>query len=490
MTRLKDYMKDARSFKEGNYQRSKPRNYTQRDLWQFYLALNPAQVSRIGSMKGRSRTNAEKDTKKALFDIMFNDRFPFKATAVRGDSYVNVSVGGDSATAEQIIKQAYDKLIKYAEKEVEAHYTKEFVGLNIDITQIAKTTDTAASLELRALFTDLAKKIGTDFRMGSLLKLEAAIKVGIFDPQRKITDKTYNLLLNFMIKRLLIAGTPSQNELLYLTQTPAAHRVLKALEEQKRGDVYKGLGFLMEDVMQHLIHNIINTSNNIANNAAFSAVKKVGSLQAGTTFYGLNKNGRVSKNLSVGATITMTPDMTIKHTATDKELSISLKMAQNPQKIIYKTAKGDSGEFWTKIAHWNKTLQTFAGFSVFNLGANRNFKLYQLLATSLASLAVGGTKEHRALISVVFSGGRIYVRSLDVVLKDFATKSKNKFTMTDIRIRNEDGYIHNARVLASSRAMGANGKPFSTIKPEYLAEEVYSKYSELRDLNLNFRLRT
>jgi hypothetical protein len=495
MTRLKDYMMEARSYK-GNYPTKGPRNYAQRDLWQFYLALNPSKVSRIGSLKGRARTSTEKDTKTALFNAMFNNRFPFKVVAVRGGDYLPVSVGGGSATAEQLINEGYKKLIYYAKKEIEQHYgSAEFVGLNIDITQAVNTTNSKASIELHNLFTDLAKKIGKDYKMSSLTKLEAAIKTGLAGSATKggvapVTAKTYDLLLNFMVKTLFTAGAPTQNELVYLAQTPAANNLLKALLKQKRGDAYKELGNLMEHVVEDFLKNILSISNNIGTQTVFDAVKRVGSAKAETTFKGLNKNGNVSRNVTKTTPITMTPDVTMKYAATDKDINISLKMAQNPQKIIYKTAKGVDGEYWTKIAHWNKTLQTFAGFSVFNVGANRSFKLYQLLATSLASLAVGGTKEHRALIMVIFSAGRIYIKSLDVVLEDFAVRNKNKFTMNDIRIRNEDGYIHNARTLASSRAMGANGKPFSTIKPEYLAEEIYSKYSELRDLNLNFRLRT
>lgn len=490
------------------------RDYTGRGLWLFYLALKPNEVKRLQRMKKGQFKSEKENIRAALFNAIFNNgQYPFKVVGVKGDSYDLINVGGSGLEPEALITKCYDTLLKSAIEEIKAEHSglgSDALGLNLIISnhQISDTEIKNDFVEyVMSIFKPVLAAMGNNYDFSSLLsnsKITAITSRIKNDP--KSLDLLYENLRNMIIGALFETSSIKNSEIINSFGTSEEiDEIIKVLISKRRPqDIQMELGKLAEKIVTNLLIYFNNNMSQAQKNSKayiLDQIKHTGQDSASTKFFKIDKTGKApEKTLTETKVFFITPDITIhileknnpsgSNKLNLKELKISLKTPSNMDKIIYKTAKAkNEADNWTRTANWNHVLQTFIAFSVFNRTANAQFKLYQILASAIASIGIAGTAEHRALITIAMTKGNMKIRSLDTILKEMRDNQQARLTMNEIRVKNREMYVSNARVIASSRVNGTNG-PYSTINPNLIETEMYQKYSDLKELHLNYILAT
>ena len=498
----------------GTSAHNRTRDYTARDLWLFYLALKPMETKRMQSRKGAIRagqlTKEVSSIQNGLFNAIFNNsQYPFRVVGVEGKGYKLISVSGENS--EQIIKKAYSALIRSAKKEIEGHYgdiSSDIVGLNISLSNHnGSVSGIKGDFQkyIAGIFQQVLRGTGNSYDSASILSNDAIrSKARAIKNNPAFSAHLYDILKETIIAALFETSGLSNSEIISsFKDTEDIKKIIKILVSKgRRQDVQMQLGLMAEDLVVQLLQYFQNSTNSVKENARnfiTEKIEKTGQNKDSTTYLKIDKKGKKpQKTPTVTRKFFITPDIQIEFSEINsstgekmapKKLSISLKTPSNMDRIIYKSAKAVDGDYWTRIANWNLALQTFAGFSVFNRSANAKFKIFQILSASIASLGIAGTAEHRALITVAMSKGEMTIKSLDAILTEMRDASEKRLTINEVRVRNREAYIENARRIASGRASGDSG-PYSTLNPDLIKDEVYQKYADLKELHLNYRLLT
>ena len=516
MGKLEQYRSQVHKATVGTSSYNRERYYTGRDLWLFYLSLKPREVRRIQEKKGPVVSSIQKGIFNAIFN---NDQFPFRAIGVANGKYDPIIIGGaghgGALTPDALIKKCYDELIKSARAEIRSKHSglgSRALGLNISLSnQGAAKGAVSGDFQkyIQQTFQQIINGVGHSYNHDVILSNQQIMSIAERLKNNPANyNKLYQTLRNLIIGELFATGSLSNNQIIHsFTSSPHVDAIIKTLQSKTpyAQEVQKDLGLMAEDVIVTLLkyfNNVMITAGKNAKAHLLNHIKNTGIETDKTSYFALSKDGKnLEKKLTTAKKpFFITPDIKMDFNEVDmatggiiktKELKISLKTPSNMDRIIYKASRADEGDIWTKIAGWNKVLQTYAGFAVFNRSANMQFKLYQVFAASIASLAVAGTAEHRALITISMSKGHLNIKSLDVVLQEMKDLNQTRLTMNEIRVKNKDAYISNARVLASGRVPDSKtGRPYSTLDPNLISQEVYEKYSKLKELNLNYILVT
>lgn len=497
--REKDYEKRGITYTK------RDRDYTARDLWLFYLSIKPDELSGIRAKKGKGKEADMSSIRNGIFNALFNNgQYPFRVVGVKDGAYELVDIQGSSH--QEVIQKAYTALIKLAKEEI----LSEHKSLGSEATNLSVTISKSGSNSLKNdfektisdMFEFVLKQTGADLKADTILTSSKVLSlVNKISNNPKASERVYDTLREAIVQALFKTGSISRSsqEISAFKNQPEIDKIINILlnKNNNKQDIQREIGLFSETVVTELLNFYSNSKRNIESELKEMILKKAektGQFERSTTY----------KNIAKGKQITtrkfyITPDMKLEFATVDKKtgeiqsetLKVSLKTPSNMNKIIYKSAKSTSGDVWTKIANWNRVLQTYAGFSVFHSAANLRFKLYQIFAAALSSLAIAGTAEERALITVVMSGGQISIKSLDSILQDMEKTESARLRMNEIRISNRAAYIHNARKIASGRITDPKtGSKVSTLDPRYISEEIYQKYNDLKDLRLNYILLT
>ena len=439
---------------QGNWGRV--RNYEAQDLWELYKA----------------------NRQLLLQSILFNNsQFPFKVVAVSGNSYVHLTVPGSGG----IIDSAYAKLIAAAKEEVQSKYGRGTANTNIDPSKKAASNLSLFKKEMYKNMKELSARVGPAFSLNTVVQNKDLIKAKASDGSAAAA------LAGFLLGSNLANRSVSSEYVNYLTKDRNIEIILKMLMSEGRSPlIAANLGSALEGLIVAILNDVAGQAKQIAAQTIINKIKKVGAEKEETRFVPLKNILKGSQQSVESKKITITPDIQFFYQSAPnreaKKIKVSIKLAGDPASVKYKSAEGRSGEIWTEIAQWSKVLKTFAVWTSFH---PELAYLQEYFGVMLASLAIGGIKENRALMLLTMSNGKITLKSLDVVLTEM--KNGNRMIMDRIRARNESAYIHNARTIASGRT--SNGQSVLSGKEE-LEEEIYGKYSKLRNVNLNFVLRS
>lgn len=432
------------------------RNYEAQDLWELYKA------------------NRQLLLKSILFE---NSQFPFKVVAVSGNSYVHLIVPGSG----DVLNSAYTKLIAAAKKEIEGKYGRGTSNVNIDPSKKASSNLSLFKKEMHKNVKELSSRLGPAFSANTIIQNSEIIR------GKSSNAAAASALAGLLLGSNLANRKVNSEHINYLAKDKNIEIILKILmSEQKTSLIAPNLGTAFESLIVAILGDVVNEAKDIAAQTIINKIKKIGAEKEGTSFVPLKNILKGSQEKVESKKIAITPDIQFFYQSARnreaKKIKVSIKMASDPASIKYKSAGGKDGEIWTEIAHWSKVLKTFAVWTSFYPELTY---LQEYFGAMLASLAIGGIKENRALMILTMSNGSIRLKSLDVVLSEM--KNGNRMIMNRIKARNESSYIHNARVIASGRTI--NGQSVLSGK-ENLEQEIYGKYSKLKDINLNFTLRS
>lgn len=161
----------------------------------------------------------------------------------------------------------------------------------------------------------------------------------------------------------------------------------------------------------------------------------------------------------------------------NKEFGITIKLAQDVAKVKYKSSSNEEGSPFVNAALWTNILKTYA-YWINRTQVPEKQETRLFLAASLASLAVGGYSNERALVGLVSAVGGPSIRSLDNILVDI--KNSNKLTMSELKINKEEDYVANKETIARVIYDEAN--------PD--ANSINKTYDLIRKVNLSFNLST
>lgn len=488
--------------KRGITYTKRDRDYTGRDLWLFYLSLKPDELLGIRAKKGKAQKTDIKSIQDGIFNALFNNgQYPFRVIGVKDGGYESVNIQGTNH--QEVIEKAYSTLTRLAKEEV----LSEHKGLGKDAVGLDLTISKGGSNELKndfeksigGIFDFVLKQTGGELKADSILTSNrVASLVNKIKSNPNVSKRVYETLREAIVQALFKTGSISASDQAAFKNLKEVDRIIDILlSTNRRQDIQKEIGLFSEIVVGQLLTFYANAKESALSEAKKMILKKAeqtGQISQSTTYKNIEKKKKITTR-----PFYITPDIKLEFEELDvntgevksKSLNISLKTPSNMNKIIYKSSQSRSGDVWTKIANWNKVLQTYAGFSVFHSAANLRFKLYQIFAAGLSSLAIAGTAEERALITVAMSGGQITIKSLDTILEGMKKSQEARLRMNEIRIANRAAYIHNARRIASGRVVDPEtGSKVSTLDPRYISEEIYQKYSDLKDLRLNYILTT
>ncbi len=406
------------------------RNYSGEDSWQFYKATRGILESTL------------------LYDSVIG----LKVVGVIGQTYIYDNINSTL--------NAYDKLIKMAQLELK----RKSLPINMDINLKSEEKDMENPLEKDLLksLNFLHGAFGASFIPKSLSKVPRTTSNKTIIGENIINTLLYNSL------------DKSRGESLLDINSKPFSRLLNHVANESN-QAFSELGFVFED-------------------AFIKAFQSMGQMNI---IKGITKSGasRILPKLPIGMgraekDVTTTPDV-IFELEKGKELKASIKLASDPDKIKYKTATSARGEYITKIARWSPLLKTYAVWGLgpksqgTPLGRNKAL-LNRLFAATLASIAVGGYANDRALLVVTYSGTTASIRGLDKALEHI--RDSSQLTFENLKALNENDYNENLQILAGSRTSSGE----SSLSMQGMKEEISNteKFSNLHDINLSFLLVT
>jgi hypothetical protein len=418
------------------------RFYENQDLWEFYYHY-----------------------KKRNFDLENITRdFQMKAVAVSNGSYISSYQGN--------IKEIYKYLIDAAKTELSQNKVPSNTDLYIDGNNASKAKGEFETA-LFGYIEQIKNSLGPNFSTSTLSSIKPSFRGG---------NKT--AFANHVAKTLFAGSAQSSGvgsrfkSLLSLNGSKYFGNLVEQIKGSKSQQT-TSLGFLGEELIEAVGQEIaLNGINGIKN--AISKVVNTAAKSVAATY--VNSEGQVvgayqtsKKNVKK---VTSTPDIRVSYTSQQNnpfnlstDINISLKLGQDLEKIKYKGFSAAAGEPFTRIAHWSHLTKTMIAWTSYNGLLYSKYDLDKYIAATFASLAVGGFKEDRASMLLGFSGSKIHLESLDVVLK----RLTDRLTIRGFSIRNQKTYIDNARKIAGLK---------DGIYPDQL------KYAELKDLNFNFNIET
>ena len=420
----------------GSVKYSRERIYTDKDLWQFYFHYRKAAFS--------------------LNNIL--QAFPFKSIAVAkgGGSYI---YGQQKST-----NDVYDFLIKEAEIELDTD-SKTNVYIDSQNKSSGRANNDLDAMLFESI-KELKHNIGESFttRTGKDLANKKIVKT-----KKLWKDHVADALLATSLNKTKMEG--------FLKTTKGFSTLVNmAKKGQSRpigtrvGDVFENLAVnILDDISKNIGNGILSQVNNI---------KGIGVAKSQPQFGGNNNILRASPN-----PLTITPDMIINYrdsgTGMNRNINVSIKLAQDPQKVTFKTFSGAYGDPITRIALWQRTMKTLVAYGSYNELMDTGSELNRFVAATFASIAIGGFKENRAHFLLTYSGDRINIKSLDMALRDV----KNRMVIKELTLRTESqaAYIDNARLIAGS---WLNDKSY----PGQIKSSAV--YTSLKDLNFNYSIKT
>ena len=431
--------------------------------------------------------------RKAPF-AFFNNENPLRAIVVSGSgTYRLPNINGKSTN------EIYDMLIREAKKELKLKGMYADIDVTTDPSK-EKEAKNAVEQAMLDIAKGIKKELGETFNTSTISDLNYDFKNGSLEKGTRISKRT-NQKVEY-VKAIKELEREAYGEFLaakfFEGSVHSPDFILAAIKGKDPNK--RGSDDLMKQANKHFEKLKRDLASKQISKQSGQEATTVGFLNETLSIWAMRQVESVTSAIPGGTkrvkvtdrkgnpivyptasgkqrtyTATTTTDAQVEIKGQDGQYNLSIKMGQSPFVTKYKEFEGAKDPL-THIAEWSHLTRTYIGWGAYNGIIKETLGDY--IATTFASVALGGFKEDRALYLLKSSGKVISIQSIDVALANMKTTAPLR--MTGFKVQEFQDLIENLQTLASAtNIVGARDQ-----------SKIYSANSLLKEINFNYKLET